>query len=99
MITQEQLRDISLRVEKLNDYLEIDKKLIEIANEEEKTANPDFWNNPKEGEVLMRSLRLKKKWVGDYQDVVAMTEDLSVLFDFYKEGDVAEEEVLEQYTN
>ena len=42
MITQEQLKDISVRIEKLKSYLEIDKKRIEIANEEEKTANPDF---------------------------------------------------------
>lgn len=67
MITQDQLKNISERVEKLKSYLEIDKKLIEISNEEEKTANPDFWNNPKEAEVLMKSLRFKKKWVEDYK--------------------------------
>jgi len=48
MITQEQLKDITSRIQKLKSYLEIDKKLIEIANEEEKTVNPNFWNNPKE---------------------------------------------------
>ena len=52
MVTQDQLKDISLRVSKLRTYLEIDKKLIEISNEEELTANPDFWNNPKEAEVI-----------------------------------------------
>ena len=60
MITHDQLKDISNRVSKLKGYLEIDKKMIEISNEEEKTANPDFWNNPKEAEILMKSLRFKK---------------------------------------
>ena len=67
MVTQDQLKDISLRVSKLRAYLEIDKKLIEISNEEELTANPDFWNNPKEAEVIMKSLRFTRidLWFAD----------------------------------
>lgn len=97
MVTQDQLKDISTRIGKLKSYLDIEKKLIEISNEEEKTANPDFWNNPKEAEILMKSLRLKKKWVEDYNKVVTLHEDLMVLYDFYKEGEIDEQEVLNQY--
>lgn len=97
MITSEQLKNINQRVEKLKGYLEIDKKLIEIANEEEKTADPDFWNNSKEAEILMKSLRFKKKWVENYNSVVTMSDDLSVLYDFFKEGDAEDTEVVQQY--
>ncbi|CAM1363576.1 Peptide chain release factor 2 [Tenacibaculum litoreum] len=97
MITHEQLKNIAERIGKLKGYLEIDKKLIEISNEEEKTANPDFWNNPKEAEALMKSLRFKKKWVEDYNTVVSMNDDLAVLYDFYKEGDVDENELSAQF--
>ena len=97
MITQDQLKDIASRIEKLKSYLEIDKKLIEIANEEEKTVNPDFWNNPKEAEVLMKELRFKKKWVDDYNKTITLNEDVNVLYEFYKEGEVEEEEVIEQF--
>ena len=99
MITQEQLKDISTRITKLKGYLEIEKKLIEISNEEEKTANPDFWNNPKEAEKLMKSLRFKKKWVEDYNKVITLNEDLNVLYDFFKEGEVDEEEISNQFEN
>jgi peptide chain release factor 2 len=51
MVTQEQIKDISNRIDKLKVYLNIDQKLIEINNEEEKTVNPNFWNNPKEAEA------------------------------------------------
>ena len=61
MITQDQLKDISARIEKLKSYLAIDQKLIEIANEEEKTVNPDFWNDPKAAEMFMKELRFKKR--------------------------------------
>ena len=39
MVTQDQLKNLSERVSKLKIYLDIDKKLIEISNEEEKTVN------------------------------------------------------------
>ena len=97
MITQEQLKDISDRIRKLKTYLEIDQKLIEISNEEEKTVDPDFWNNPKEAEVFMRNLRFKKKWIDDYNSVISLHEDLNVLIDFYKEEEVSENEVQEQH--
>ena len=97
MITQEQLKNISSRIEKLKSYLEIEKKRIEISNEEEMTANPDFWNNPKEAEILMKSLRLKKKWVEDYELIISLNEDLTVLYEFYKEGETLEDEVIEQF--
>ena len=97
MITQDQLKDISKRIKKLKSYLEIDKKLIEITNEEEKTANPNFWNNPKEAEKIMKELRFKKKWIEDYTNIVSLNEDITVLYDFYKEGEVEETEIIEQF--
>ncbi|MCK5679063.1 MAG: peptide chain release factor 2, partial [Flavobacteriaceae bacterium] len=66
MITQENIKNISERIVKLKVYLHIEKKIIKISNEEETASNPNFWNNPKEAEVLMKSLREKKKWVDDY---------------------------------
>ncbi len=99
MVTYDQIKDISVRVSKLKGYLEIEKKLIEISNEEEKTADPNFWNNPKEAEVFMRTLRFKKKWVEDYNKAVTFDEDLQVLYDFYKEGEVDEQELTDQFNS
>ncbi len=97
MITQEHIKDFIGRVEKLKNYLHIDKKLIEISNEEEKTANPDFWNDPKKAEVLMKSLRFKKKWVEDYNTAKTDSEEIQILYDFYKEGEATEEEIMKTY--
>jgi peptide chain release factor 2 len=97
MITQDQLKDIAARIEKLKSYLKIDKKLIEIANEEEKTTDPNFWNHPKEAEIAMKELRFKKKWVSDYQKSITLKDDAVVLYEFYKEGDVEETEMDAQF--
>jgi peptide chain release factor 2 len=45
----------------------------------------------------MKSLRVKKKWVEDYNNSVSLLEDLEVLYEFYKEGESSMAEVEEQY--
>jgi len=97
MITFDQIKDLLKRVGKLKTYLEMDKKLITISNEEEKASNPDFWNDPKKAEILMRNLRNVKKWVTDFNKVKADSEDVQVLYEFYKEGDATEDDVTKQF--
>ncbi|MCB9202343.1 MAG: peptide chain release factor 2 [Flavobacteriales bacterium] len=97
MITVETIKDIEQRTEALYEYLEIDKKSIEIQNDEEQSASPDFWNNPKEAEVFMKQLQSKKKWVSLYHEIKKETDELAVMFDFYKEEEISEEEITEQY--
>jgi len=97
MISNEHINKLQERIGKLKTYLDIDKKIIEISNEEEKTANPNFWNNSKEAEIIMKKLRSKKKWIEDYTKIVTSFEEVSVLLDFYVEGEASEEEVEKIY--
>ena len=97
MITSEQIKLLTERIGKLKSYLQIDNKKIEISNEEEKASDPEFWNKPKEAEILMKALREKKKWVEDFNLAKAEAEDLEVLYDFFSEGDASEEEIEKQY--
>ena len=98
MISNEHINKLKERIGKLKTYLDIDKKLIEISNEEEKTANPDFWNNPKEAEIVMKNIRSKKKWVEDFEHLKTNFEEVAILYDFYLEKEAAEEEVENQYS-
>ncbi|MGB0778356.1 MAG: peptide chain release factor 2 [Flavobacteriaceae bacterium] len=93
MITTDQLKNLKERVEKLHSYLNIDRKKIEINNEEEKTAAPDFWNDPKKAELILKELRGKKQWVIDYDKIVAQIDDLEVLYEFAKEDPDSETEL------
>lgn len=45
----------------------------------------------------MKALRVNKKWVSDFNDAKAMVEDLEVLYEFYKEGETPEEDVMTQF--
>ena len=42
---------------------------------------------------MVRDLRSKKKWVEDYQKAVNLSEELQMVFEFFKDGDATEEEV------
>ncbi|MGB3591513.1 MAG: peptide chain release factor 2 [Nonlabens sp.] len=97
MITQEQIKELEQRVAGLKGYLQIDAKSIEIRNLEEKTFSPDFWNDPKSAESIMRELRGKKQWTTDYELAVTLVEDLEVLFEFYKEDEATEQDVTSKY--
>jgi len=46
----------------------------------------------------MRQLQSKKKWVGDYNEALVLANDLEVLLEFYKEGDVSAQEVESLYS-
>lgn len=92
MITSEQLKDVQSRIDGLHKYLQIEKKKIEISNDDEKTAAPEFWDNPKEAEVFLKQLRSKKKWVEDYEEIFTGFEDIQVLMEFAKDdADSADE--------
>lgn len=45
----------------------------------------------------MKALRTKKKWVSDYEDVVSLTDDSEVIFEFFKEGEGTAENVDNQF--
>ena len=47
----------------------------------------------------MKELRTLKKWVSDYEQAHLQLDDLEVLFDFFKEGEVEEKEVNDAYQN
>ncbi|MBW8361033.1 MAG: peptide chain release factor 2 [Kaistella sp.] len=97
MINSDQIKDLQQRIEDLYKYLQIEKKKIEITNDEEKTVSPEFWDSPKEAEIFMKQLRSRKKWVNDYEEIFSRFEDLQVLLDFAKEDPDSEKELDASY--
>ncbi|MDY0089955.1 MAG: peptide chain release factor 2 [Flavobacteriaceae bacterium] len=97
MTSSEQIKDIVERLGALRRYLDIDKKQIEITNEEEKTFAPDFWNNTREAQIVVKNLRSKKKWVEDYEKAVSHSEELQIIYEFFKEGETTQKDLDDQY--
>ncbi|MEY8759408.1 peptide chain release factor 2 [Chryseobacterium tongliaoense] len=97
MINNDQIKQVQSRIEDLHKYLQIEKKKIEITNDDEKTAAPGFWDTPKEAETFLKQLRSKKKWVEDYEEISTQFEDLQVLMEFAKEDPDSEKELDETF--
>ena len=97
MITQDQLKDVLDRADKLCHYLKIDEKKVELEEEQLRTQAPDFWEDPKRAEEQMKKVRGIKKWIDGYQDVRTKADELQLAFDFYREEMVTEQEVDNDY--
>ncbi|RNC86321.1 MAG: peptide chain release factor 2 [Winogradskyella sp.] len=93
MITSDQIKNLNSRLDTLRQYLDLDAKLIEIANEEEQTFDPNFWNDSKKAEAVMKSLREKKSWVNDFEAANTLYEDLEVIYEFFREDEATMENV------
>jgi peptide chain release factor 2 len=75
----------------------VDDKRESIKEDELVTQDPNFWNDTKKAEIVLKTIKNKKIWVEAYDNLKTALEDTEVLFDFYKEGESTEEEVNLQF--
>jgi len=64
-----------------------------VTEKEKYTTQPDFWNNSKKAELLLKDIKLNKDWLSIFYNAKNSIDDAEVLFDFQKEGAATEEEV------
>lgn len=98
MITADQLKDVTERVEALHRYLNIDKRKIEFEEEQLRTQAPDFWEDAERAQEQMKKVKGIEKWLKGYENVRTQSEELQLAFDFFKDELVTEEEVDAAYT-
>ena len=97
MITADQLKDVMDRADALHHYLNIDQKKVEFEEEQLRTQAPDFWEDPKYAQELMKKVKGIQKWLDGYKTVRLYADELKLAFDFYKDEMVTEEEVDADY--
>ena len=71
----------------------MDNREQKINNNKQLSLSPGFWEDSKRATSILKSIKLDEYWLNLYNDVKTNLEDLSVLFDFWKEGEATEEEV------
>lgn len=71
---------------------DVEKNLALIADEEQQSLDPNFWDNPKKAEAHLKNIKRKKIWTDAWQKLQAEVEDIGVLVEFKEMGeDVADE--------
>lgn len=96
-MTSEQNKELENRITKIYSYLKIDEKTERLKEEELKTQDPQFWDDPKKAESHMKIIRGLKFWVEGFNQLNASYDDLQVLLEFQKEGEASPQEIDSQY--
>ena len=74
-----------------------DGKIDFIQEEELKTTAAGFWDDPKEAERILKSIKSQKFWTDDYDACATQLGDLETLYEFYLAGEVSDKEVEAEY--
>src|SRR5690625_5589854 len=76
---------------------DLTQRKIQLEEKEQATYDPTFWDHPDEAETVMKEINSLKRWIQMYEKVEESVEELEVLFEFFEEGEVSEEEIESQY--
>ncbi len=96
-MTNEQFKELEQRIQNIYNYLKIAEKTQRLNEEELRTQDPSFWDDPKKAEAQMKIIRGLKYWVDGFKQIHLGFEDLQVLLEFEKEGGASASEVDEQF--
>jgi len=97
MVSQDQIKDATERCAKLERCLGIEQRRIDLLNEQERTEEPDFWNDAEAARRQLKKVADIKSWIDDFEAVRKGVEDLQLLPDFVAAGVMSEEEIDAEY--
>ncbi|MFA5819913.1 MAG: peptide chain release factor 2 [Bacteroidales bacterium] len=97
MVTSEMIKDLLKRLDVLRGSFDIDNKIALIEEEEKLTLDPDFWNDPKQAEKILKASKEKKSWTQSFALAKSSVDDFIVIWDFFNQGEATEEDLDKQY--
>jgi peptide chain release factor 2 len=74
-------------------------KTIRLEEEELRTQDPTFWEDAPKAQAQMKVVKDLKKWLELYRELHAADEELSLAYEYAKEGVVSEDEVDVAYSH
>jgi peptide chain release factor 2 len=97
MVNTDQIHDLEVRVAKLAESIDVEQCEIDLRNEQERTEEPTFWDNPDKARQQLKRVADIKALLDDYAAMRRAVEDLSLIPDFVAEGVITEQEAEAQY--
>ncbi len=99
MVSDEQIKSLTERLATLNRCLNIEQRRIDLTNEEEKTQEPNFWDDPERAQEQLRKVSSIKSWITDYDALAGVVGDVELVPDFLREGVMSEAEAEALYAD
>lgn len=65
--------------------------------DEQTTLHPDFWNDPKKAEELLKEIKLNKIWLTAFEEAWKTFEDVSLYREFFEAGEATDVELKNAY--
>ncbi|MBC8265985.1 MAG: peptide chain release factor 2 [Flavobacteriales bacterium] len=96
MISEQQISALNKRKEDLFKFLNIQQKQVQLQEKEKLTHNSNFWNNSDKAQQILKQISKLKFWINTYQKLEKDLDELSILLEFFKEGEAVELEIQQQ---
>ena len=64
---------------------------------EEKTLNPNFWNDNSEAQIILKKIKSVKDWVIGYELAESSCEELEITFEYFKNKEIDENSLIDIY--
>ncbi len=97
MVNAEQIKEIVERCSELERCLDIPARRIDLQNEEERTQEPNFWDDADAARKQLQKVASIKGWVEEFDRTAKLVEDLTLMGEFVREGVATEEEFDDLY--
>ncbi|MDR9399055.1 peptide chain release factor 2 [Salibacter sp.] len=98
MVSQDDLKKLTGRLDALRGYLDLDSKREEIKEKELKSQDPEFWDDPKKAESILKEIKRLKNWTTAFDAISEKKDELEVLIEFHESGEGSEEEIDKTYS-
>ncbi len=96
-MTSEQIKLMRMQLENLYRYLKIDDKRQQVANNQQLSLAPGFWDDNERATKILKETKGMEYWIALYDSASTKLEDFAVLFDFWKAGEESENEVAKAF--
>jgi len=96
-MTIERIKEMRGQVQELSHYLQIKDKEQQVANNQQLSTAPGFWDDNDRATQILKETKGFEYWINLYQTTVQKLEDFVILFEFWKDGEAEEKEVIAAY--
>ncbi len=97
MVNTDQINELKARVAKLSASIDVEQREIDLRNEQERTEEPNFWDDPDAARKQLKKVADIKTTLDEYAATRRAVEDLELIPDFVAEGVITEAEAEAQY--
>jgi peptide chain release factor 2 len=96
-MTAEQIKEMRGRVTHLKRFIRVDERMAKTESDRQLSLSPGFWDDNERATGILKEIKINTYWTDLYEKLETAVEDFAVLFDFWKEGEAAEEEVKQAF--